>query len=191
MKQQIADYEKMRLKDVEVFITELQTKADDLKEIQTQTRLYLIRSNPVDVVKTQDMKMSELKVALNDEIKVIQRRKCTFMSEVFFNFCLIQKKNPTNVLIFNTNYHSEWRNRIELAVNVAQKYKTNGIIILWIVRIRLTWSLCSSTPGHAFTLGVTNQGGITLNQSPSCRQNRSSYYCVCKCIMIVDLLAML
>ena len=94
MKQQIADYEKMRLKDVEVFITELQTKADDLKEIQTQTRLYLIRSNPVDVVKTQDMKMSELKVALNDEIKVIQRRKCTFMSEVFINICLIQKKKP-------------------------------------------------------------------------------------------------
>ena len=69
MKQQIADYEKMRLKDVEVFITELQTKADDLKEIQMQTRLYLIRSNPVDVVKTQDMKMSELKVVLNNEIK--------------------------------------------------------------------------------------------------------------------------
>ena len=34
-----------------------------------QTRLYLIRSNPVDVVKTQDMKMSELKVVLNNEIK--------------------------------------------------------------------------------------------------------------------------
>ena len=53
---------------------------------------------------------------------------------------------------------------------------THDIIILWIVRIRLTWSPRLVMP---FTLGVTNQGRTTLNQSPSCRQNRSSFTIVC------------
>lgn len=67
----MVDYENGRLDEVGQFVMELHAKVNDLEGVQAETRLFLLQNNPSNVVQKQDEKFSELKAAIDTDIKTV------------------------------------------------------------------------------------------------------------------------